>query len=680
MLRCKKPPSLRAPLRTTTRSFTTSRRRRNEGEAFNPATVERAEDEVDVCIVGGGPAGLSAAIRLKQLEREKGREIRVVVLEKGSEIGSHIVSGAVIEPRALNELLPDWSSMPSHPLTQEATSSRMLYLTPKLSIPIPHPPQMNNTGNYIVSLSQFTRWLAGVAEEEYGVEIYPGFAGAQLLLSPEKDADSVWGSGKVPSVQGVITNEVGLTRNYRMKSSFEPGMAFRAKVTLLAEGAHGSLSKQALSLYNLRKEAQPQTYGIGLKEVWRVDPAQYRPGEVVHTMGWPLDRNTYGGGWVYHMDGGLVSLGLVIGLDYKNPFLSPYRELQRMKHHPYFRTLLSTGNSERLSYAARTLTEGGLQSVPKLNFPGGALIGCSAGFVNVAKIKGTHNAMKSGMLAAEAAYDAVHPADSKSTSEEKSSSAVNMAPYDRAVHESWIHQDLHEVRNLRPSFGTSLGIWGGIAYSGVDSMFLKGRVPWTFKHGTGKEEDTTSSLDSSHTEPASQHQPINYPPFEAPLSTDLLTSLALTGTNHAEDQPVHLRVVKTAKFLDELKNSASGTGTGNVAVGAGVGAVRSEAEIEVEGQEAKAGGEDVKDEIERRRKHVQANVGEYAGLLGRACPAGVYEYVQDEEKSEEGWNGHKLVINSQNCIHCKLCDIKVPTQDITWTVPEGGGGPKYTIT
>lgn len=294
---------------------------------FNPHHVERAEDDVDVCIVGAGPAGLSAAIRLKQLERDRGNDIRVVVLEKGSEAGSHIVSGAVIEPRALNELLPDWQALPDHPLTQPATSSKMLYFTPKHAIPIPHPPQMSNNGNYIVSLSAFTRWLAGVAENEYGVEIYPGFAGSQLLLSTTPDALDPWGNA-VKSVRGVITNEVGLAKNFTPKSNFEPGMAFNAKVTLLAEGAHGSLSKLAIQKYQLRKESQPQTYGIGLKEVWRIDPSKYHPGKVVHSLGWPLDSSTYGGGFEYHMDGGLVSLGIVIGLDYKNPYLSPYRELQ----------------------------------------------------------------------------------------------------------------------------------------------------------------------------------------------------------------------------------------------------------------------------------------------------------------------------------------------------------------
>ncbi|KAF9442571.1 FAD/NAD(P)-binding domain-containing protein, partial [Macrolepiota fuliginosa MF-IS2] len=403
------------------------------GDAFDPVNIERAEDEVDVCIVGGGPAGLSAAIRLKQLEREKGKDIRVVVLEKGSEIGSHIVSGAVIEPRALNELLPNWQNIDEHPFTQPAGSSRMRFLTPKLCLPLPHPPQMNNDGNYIVSLSQFTRWLANVAENEYGVEIYPGFAGAQLLLSPTPDAHDSWGN----------------------ESSFEPGMAFRAKVTLLGEGAHGSLSKQAISMYQLRKEAQPQTYGIGLKEVWRVDPEQYDPGRVNHFLGWPLPYDIYGGGWEYHMDGGL-----------------------RLKHHPYFRKLLS-GDSERLSYAARVLNEGGLQSVPRLYFPGGALIGCAAGFVNIAKIKGTHNAMKTGMLAAESAFSAVHPTGEGSESAAKNAS--DLSSYETAFKNSWVYEDLHEVRNMRPAFNTKLGLWGGMMYSGIDSLFLKGKTPWTFR-------------------------------------------------------------------------------------------------------------------------------------------------------------------------------------------------------
>ncbi|KAG6819548.1 hypothetical protein H0H93_010794 [Arthromyces matolae] len=612
---------------------------------FDPKTIERAEDEVDVCIVGAGPAGLSAAIRLKQLERNRGNEIRVVVLEKGSEAGAHIVSGAVIEPRALNELLPDWNQLPDHPLTMPATSSSMRFFTEKFSIPIPHPPQMSNDGNYIVSLSAFTRWLASIAENEYGVEIYPGFAGAQLLYSPDRDALDPWGN-PAQSVRGIITNEVGLTKGFTAKSSFEPGMAFNAKVTLLAEGAHGSLSKLAIQKYKLRKESQPQTYGIGVKEVWRVDPSKYEPGKVVHHLGWPLDTKTYGGGFIYHMADGLVSLGLVIGLDYPNPYLSPYRELQRMKHHPYYRDLLAGG--ERLAYGARTLNEGGLQSIPKLHFPGGALIGCSAGFVNIAKIKGTHNAMKSGMLAAEAAYDAV-----QTTEEGKSS---DMSNYEEELRKSWVWEDLKEVRNMRPSFNTGLGLWGGVLYSGTDSLFFKGRVPWTFKHAAedemAKVEESGGSLDAAHTDRAKRHKPIEYPAFEAPLSTDLMTSVALTGTNHTEDQPVHLRVVKTGQFAAETeRGEVEKAETGEVLEGGKV------------------------DREKDRREHVRINTEEYAGLLGRACPAGVYEYVKVEDEE-----GTKLVINSQNCIHCKLCDIKVPTQDITWTVPEGGGGPKYSVT
>ena len=467
----------------------------------------------------------------------------------------------------------------------------MRFFTPRYSFPMPHPPQMNNKGNYIVSLSQFTSWLGGIAEE-LGVELYPGFAGSSLLYSEDGRA-----------VEGVRLNDVGIDRKGRPKDNFEPGMEFHAKITLLAEGARGSLTKTALRRFNLRNDSDQQTYGFGVKEVWRVDPSQHRPGEVVHTMGWPLDMHTYGGGWVYHMADGLVSLGLVIGLDYANPYLSPYKELQasihfgwclvfltfrqRMKHHPYFAKLLS-GDSTRIAYGARTLNEGGLQSIPKLHFPGGALIGCSAGFLNVAKIKGTHNAMKTGMLAAEAAFDVlsavgVRPAD--------------MSAYEKAFEDSWVHSELYEVRNLRPSFNTPLGIFGGVVYSGIDSLLLKGRTPWTFHN--------PRVTDAGHTRRASQCTPIEYPPPQPPLSTDLLTALALTGTNHAEDQPAHLRV-------------------------------RTEADGMVESSE-------------RRGEHVRVNVQEYAGLLGRACPAGVYEYVDDEGGSsgKEGWGGKKLVINAQ---------------------------------
>lgn len=637
MLRCRN--QTQAALRSARSFHATSWRRR---ELFDPNSVERATDEVDVCIVGAGPAGLSAAIRLKQLEQEKGREVRVVVLEKGAEIGSHILSGAVLEPTALNELLPDWKDRNDHPLKQPTSHTSMRFFTKSLSFRIPQPPQMAKMGTYITSLSRFTAWLGAIAED-MGVEVYPGFAGAGLVYSED---------GK--RVLGVRTNEVGIDRAGMMKDTFEPGMEFRARTTLLAEGAHGSLSKEAIRRFKLREGKDPQSYGIGVKEVWRVDPSKYDPGRVVHTMGWPLDWKTYGGGWEYHMADGLVSLGLVMGLDYANPYLSPYREMQRMKHHPYYRDLLS-GNSTRVAYGARTLNEGGLQSVPKLHFPGGALIGCSAGFVNVAKIKGTHNAMKSGMLAAETAYSALTSESSPESSSEPA--LIDMTPYESALRSSWVWSDLYEVRNIRPSFNTPLRLWGGVAYSGIDTLLLRGRTPWTFRNNS-------QLSDAAHTKHASECKPIEYPPFEPPLSTDLLTSVALTGTNHAEDQPVHLRVRQYTVAAGHV--GTEGKTAGKAADG-----------VETETWE---------ESPRVRREHVKANVSEYASLLGRACPAQVYEYVEAEEPKEdedadsESWEGKKLVINSQNCIHCKLCDIKVPTQDVTWTVPEGGGGPKYTLT
>ncbi|KAJ6461366.1 FAD/NAD-P-binding domain-containing protein [Mycena sanguinolenta] len=672
----------RLPKRYARHFHASATARSSSNTPYDPASEPREEELVDVCIVGGGPAGLSAAIRLKQLESETSLPVRVVLLEKGAEIGSHILSGAVIEPTALDTLLPDWRTRDDHPLTQPVTSSGMRLMTEKYAIPMPHPPQMGNKGNYIVSLSRVAAWLGSVAEE-LGAEVYPGFSGAQLLLSSSADAQD--GQGReVRSVRGVITHDAGVTRQRTKSARFEAGVAFRARATLLAEGAHGSLSKQAVAMYGLREGKEAQTYGIGLKEVWRVDPAKYVPGKVVHTLGWPISRDTYGGGWEYHMADGLVSIGLVIGLDYKNPYLNPYREFQCMKHHPSFRTLLTGG--ERVAYGARTLTEGGLQCLPRLDFPGGALLGCAAGMVNVAKIKGTHNAMWSGMLAAEAAFAALHPSakfvstaspktfavtpESSSASESNSAEGeeqgiISLSSYASAFPSSPAHTDLYATRNVRPAFNTRAGMWGGVAYAGFDTI-LNGRVPWTLRHHAKSDKNpSTTSPDALSTLPMADCKPIDYPAFEPPLSTDLMSSVALTGTNHAEGEAVHLRVMRGVPSSNDT----------------------------VDATETPA----------RRRAHVRANVESYAGLLQRACPAGVYEYVPDDggrvvpgnakdkdasntdgensgEDGEEGWNGHKLVINAQNCIHCKLCDIKVPTQDITWTTPEGGGGPKYTLT
>ena len=570
-----------------------------EAEDFDLSALERVEDECDVCIVGGGPAGLSAAIKLKQLALDQGKEIRVVVLEKGGEPGAHILSGAVIETKALDELLPDWHERGA-PLHQPALSDSMKWLTPSSAFPMPHPPQMSNKGNYIVSLSRVTRWLAEQAEE-LGVEVYAGFAAAQLVYSDD---------GK--SVKGVITNEVGLDKDFKPKDTFEPGMAFKAKVTLVAEGAHGSLSKQLIRKFNLRDGKDPQTYGLGVKEVWRVTDDKYKPGSVLHTLGWPLDNRTYGGSFCYHMEDNLVQLGLVVGLDYQNPYLSPFREFQRLKHHPLFADMLAGG--ECVAYGARVLNEGGYQSVPKLSFPGGALIGCSAGFLNVPKIKGTHNAMKSGMLAAEAAANALKDVEPDMPADDVN---VDMTEYERLYEDSWIAKELYEIRNLRPSFHNPLGNLGGIMYSGLDSLILKGRTPWTLHH---------PKEDYEATEKASQHKPIDYPKPDGVLSFDILTSVSRTGTNHTENQPVHLHV-----------------------------------------------------EAAERPHHVDVNVGEYASLLEKACPAAVYEYVDAEGGADADARGKRLVINSQNCIHCKTCSVKTPTQDIEWRVPEGGGGPKCRL-
>ncbi|KAF2271802.1 uncharacterized protein EI97DRAFT_497018 [Westerdykella ornata] len=574
-------------------SSTTRRRFAAVDDALDPRLLERESDEVDVCIIGGGPAGLGAAIRLKQLANEAGNEdFRVLVLEKAGELGDHIVSGNVTEPTALNELLPDWNSEENPNRFEHATPAkvdRMRFLTKNKAIPLPKPPQMANHGNYILSLNQLVKWL-GERAEEIGVEIYPGFAASEILYNHEG------------VVKGVATNDLGIGRDGKPKDSFERGMEFHAKVTLLAEGCHGSLAKQVIKKYDLRRDSQPQTYGLGIKEVWEIQPEKFESGLVVHSMGYPLPSDTYGGGWMYHFGDNLVSIGLVVGLDYPNPWLSPYAEFQKMKQHPMYRQYLEGGKC--ISYGARTLIEGGFQSIPKCAFPGGALIGDTAGFVNLPKVKGTHTAMKSGMLAAEATWDALQGNPDGGT--------VFLYDYEDKLRQSYIWSELKEVRNMRPSFHNPLGLYGGILYSGLEAYVFRGKAPWTLKH---------RKPDHAATKLADECKKIEYPKPDGKISFDILTSVSRSGTNHEEDQPVHLQV----KDWD---------------------------------------------------KHAQMEWPKYKGVENRFCPAGVYEYVEDESKEL----GVRFQINAQNCVHCKTCDIKDPSQDINWATPQGGEGPKYVLT
>ena len=511
-----------------------------------------------MCIVGGGPAGLAAAIRLKQLANEAGNdEFRILLLEKAGELGDHIVSGNVLEPVALNKLLPDWNSEDNpnrfvH--ITPAVKDKMRFLTKTMAIPIPKPPQMNNHGNYIISLNQFVKWL-GERAEEVGVEVYPGFAASEVLYRDDG------------SVKGVATNDLGISREGLPKDNFERGMEFHARVTLLGEGCHGSLTKQIIKKFDLRRDCQHQTYALGIKEIWEVQPEKFKKGEIVHSMGYPLPTDTYGGGWMYHFGDNLVSIGLVVGLDYPNPWLSPYGEFQKMKHHPLYKSVLEGGKC--ISYGARALVEGGFQSIPKVAFPGGALVGDSAGFVNVPKIKGTHTAMQSGMLAAEAAYSAL------TTSKDGS---VFLYDYEDALRNSSIWKELKQVRNMRPSFHP-LGLYGGVVYSGLEAYVLRGKAPWTLKHG---------KPDYAATKLADDCKKIEYPKPDGKISFDILTSVSRTGTNHEEDQPVHLQV----KDWDA---------------------------------------------------HAELEWPKYKGIENRFCPAGVYEYVEDETKDI----GVRFQINAQ---------------------------------
>ncbi len=535
---------------------------------------EREAMEFDVVIVGAGPAGLAAAIRLKQLAPEA----TVCVVEKGGEVGAHILSGAVIEPRALAELLPDWQERGA-PLTTPAGEDRFMFLTAKRAIQLPTPPQMHNHGNYIVSLGNVVRWL-GEQAEALGVEIYPGFAASELL---EEDGRIV----------GIATGDMGVEKAGEHGPNYQPGMELRATYTLFGEGCRGSLTKKLLERFNLRDGRDPPTYALGIKELWEVPAEVHRPGLIEHTVGWPLDPGTYGGSWLYHWGDRLVSYGFVVGLDYKNTWLSPFDEMQRFKTHPAMRKHFEGGR--RISYGARALSEGGLQSMPKLTFPGGALIGDTAGFLNVPKIKGTHTAMKSGMLAAEAVAEALagnKPAEPDS--------------FTTKLKASWVWQELSAARNIRPAFA-KFGLYKGIAYSALDTYVFKGRAPWTFHH---PHADNETLVD------ASQAKPISYPKPDGKLTFDKLSSVFISNTNHEENQPVHLRLRDPAKWRG-------------------------------------------------------VNWDEYRSPESRYCPAGVYEAVGVEQGEPQ------LQINAQNCVHCKTCDIKDPTQNIDWYVPEGGGGPNY---
>jgi electron-transferring-flavoprotein dehydrogenase len=544
---------------------------------------DRESMDYDVVVVGAGPSGLSCAIHLKQLAAAQGQDISICILEKGAEVGAHILSGAVIEPRALKELFPDWEQMGA-PLHTPAVNDRFLLLGEHSSWSLPVPPQMHNEGNFIVSLGELCRWLASQAEE-LGIEIYPGFAGAELLFNEQG------------AISGVATGDQGVGKDGQATPQFQRGMELRARQTVFAEGCRGSLTKMLFEHFDLREGVDPQTYGLGIKELWEIQPEKSRPGEITHTVGWPLPSDTYGGSWLYHLKDNLVSVGFVVGLDYRNPHLSPFEEFQRFKNHPAIRPLFEGGR--RIAYGARALSEGGIQSLPKLTFPGGLLIGDTAGFLNVPKIKGTHTAMKSGIEAAAALLDYFEqdPASQVACRHEAQS-------YTTRLKQSWLWEELHRVRNIRPSF--RWGLWGGMVYSALDTYLFRGRAPWTLR----QHADHTQLL------PAHAAPKIDYPKPDGEVSFDRLSSVFLSNTNHTENQPIHL----------QLKNPSIA---------------------------------------------IDLNLARYNSPEQRYCPAGVYEIIDQENAAP------RLLIHAQNCVHCKSCDIKDPSQNIDWSVPEGGGGPNY---